>query len=147
MAGAEVDRSQRGYSTAWYAALLAFVLVPLMSLVVDITRLLFARTDLQTSVDAACEAAALAVDTAAFNRTGVQRIEPGLAASYASQAFYASAAEAGIVQYKPALTTVAVFAPTEAACTAEAELVPLIPSSPRLRVRVFAQAKMRFLER
>lgn len=146
-AGGSIDRIETGYSMAWYAALLAFVLVPLMSLAVDITRLLFVRTDLQTSVDAACEAAALAADTAAFQQTGIERIDPGLAAAYAAQAFRASAAEAGLVQYAPSLASVAVFAPTEVACTGAAAVVPLIPYSPELSVRVFAQAKMRFLER
>jgi uncharacterized membrane protein len=141
------ERIEIGYSMAWYAALLAFVLVPLMSLAVDITRLLFVRTDLQTSVDAACEAAALAPDTAAFQQTGIERIDPGLAAAYAAQAFRASAAEAGLVQYAPSLASVAVFAPTEVGCTGTAAVVPLIPYSPELSVRVFAQAKMRFLER
>ena len=146
MTSSALRRCQQGYSMAWYAVLLLFVLAPLMSLAVDITRLLFVRTDLQTSVDAACEAAALAADTRTFNRTGVQQIDPGLAASYAAHAFYASAAEAELVQYSASLTLVNVFAPTEVACAAVAEVVPLIPFSPRLEVRVYAQAKMRFLE-
>jgi len=146
-AGVSIDRTEVGYSMAWYAALLAFVLVPLMSLAVDITRLMFVRTDLQTSVDAACEAAALAADTPAFQQTGIARINPGLAAAYAAQAFRASVAEAGLVQYTPSLTSVTVLAPTEVACAGTAAVVPLIPYSPELNVRVFAQAKMRFLER
>lgn len=146
MAGEGYRASQQGYSMAWYAVVLAFVLAPLMSLAVDITRLLFVRTDLQSAVDAACEAAALAADTPEFSLTGIQRIDPGLAGRYATQAFYASAAEAGLVQYSASLTSVNVFAPTEVRCAATADVVPFIPYSPHLEVRVYAQAKMRFLE-
>jgi uncharacterized membrane protein len=146
MAGSPFRRGEQGYSMAWYAVVLLFVLAPLMSLAVDITRLLFVRTDLQTSVDAACEAAALAADTRVFSQTGVQQIDPGLAGRYATQAFYASAAEAGLVQYSASLTSVTVFTPTEVRCAAIADVVPFIPYSPHLEVRVYAQAKMRFLE-
>jgi hypothetical protein len=138
--------SEAGYSMAWWAAFLGFILAPLMSLAVDVTRLLFVRTDLQTSVDAACEAAALAVDIDYFNSTGVHRIRSGLALDYAAQAFYASVIEGGLVLYEPELTMVSVVTPAEVACEAQASLQPLIPFSPQLLVRVAAQAKMRFLE-
>jgi len=130
---------------AWWAAFLGFVLAPLMSLAVDITRLLFLRTDLQTSVDAGCEAAALAADTAYFNNTGIHRIHGGRAVSYAAEAFYASAAESEIVQYNPSLTMVSLVSPTVVECGATAGLSPIIPFSPELRVSVSAQAKMRFI--
>jgi len=136
-----------GYSMAWWAVIFAFVLLPLMSLAIDITRLLFVRTDLQTSVDAACEAAALAGDARVFNATGQPRIDLALGSRYAAQAFGASAAEAGIVGYSAALTGLALISPTEVACAARAVVTPLIPYSPGLEVRVQAQARMRFLER
>jgi hypothetical protein len=137
--------SELGYSMAWYAVVLGFVLAPLMSLAVDISRLLFVRSDLQTSVDAACEAAALAADVPHFMATGEQRIDPAAAAASASQAFIASAAEAAAIQYDPHLVGVSLLSPTEVACAAEAAVVPLIPFSPDLRVQVSAQARMRFV--
>jgi hypothetical protein len=137
--------SQLGYSMAWYAVVLGFVLAPLMSLAVDISRLLFVRSDLQTSVDAACEAAALAADVPHFMATGEQRIDPAAAAAGASQAFLASAAESATIQYDPQLVGVSLLSPTEVACAAEATVVPLIPFSPDLRVRVSAEARMRFV--
>jgi uncharacterized membrane protein len=137
---------EAGYSMAWWAALLGFILAPLMSLAVDVTRLLYVRTDLQTSVDAACEAAALAADIEYFNYTGVHRIRSGLALDYAAQAFSASVIEAELVLYEPTLTMVSIVTPTEVVCEAQANLQPLIPFSPPLLVRVAAQAKMRFLE-
>jgi uncharacterized membrane protein len=138
---------EAGYSMALWAALLAFVLAPLMSLAVDITRLLFVRADLQASVDAACEAAALAGDSAHFRSTGEARIDLGRASFQAAQAFQASAVEAGLVLYQPALAGVGLLSPTEVACAASAAVQPLIPFSPELHLRVGAQAKMRFVER
>jgi Flp pilus assembly protein TadG len=138
--------NEDGYSMVWYAVVFAFVLLPLMSLAVDITRLLYVRNDLQTSVDAACESASLAADTAYFNLTGEQRIHPGLAASYASQAFRASAIEAGLMLYSPALTAVAVLSPTQVGCVAHASVKAFIRVTPALNVQVRAQAKMRFVE-
>jgi uncharacterized membrane protein len=138
--------NEKGYSMGWYAMVFAFVLLPLMSLAVDITRLLYVRNDLQTSVDAACEAAGLAADTAIFNRTGEQRIHPGLAASYASQAFQASAVEAGLMEYSATLTAVSILSPTEVGCVAHASVKTFIRITPALNVEVRTQAKMRFLE-
>jgi hypothetical protein len=138
--------NENGYSMGWYAVVFGFVLLPLMSLAVDITRLLYVRSDLQTSVDAACEAASLAADTAYFNLTGEQRIHPGLAASSASQAFRASAIEAGLMRYSPALTAVSVLSSTQVACVAQASVKPFIRVTPALHVEVRAQAKMRFVE-
>ena len=132
---------------AWWAMVMAFILAPLMSLVVDVTRLLLARADLQQAVDAACEAAALAGDTPYFNATGAQRIDAGLAASYAVQAFAAATVEAGARLVQPSLTAVSVVGPTEVACEATASLQPIIPVSPRLRVRVLAMSRMRFDQR
>jgi hypothetical protein len=137
---------EAGYSMAWWAAFLGFILAPLMSLAVDVTRLLYVRTDLQASVDAACEAAALAADINYFNHTGVHRIRSGLASDYAAQAFYASVIEAELVLYEPALTMISLVTPTEVFCEAQASLQPLIPFSPPLLVMAAAQAKMRFLE-
>jgi uncharacterized membrane protein len=138
--------NEHGYSMGWYAMVFAFVLLPLMSLAVDITRLLYVRNDLQTSVDAACEAAGLAADTAYFNRTGEQRIHPGLAAAYASQAFRASAVEAGLMEYSATLTAVSVLSPTEVGCVARANVKTFIRITPALNVEVRTRAKMRFLE-
>ena len=138
--------NENGYSMGWYAMVFAFVLLPLMSLAVDITRLLYVRNDLQTSVDAACEAAGLAADTATFNRTGEQRIHPGLAASYALQAFHASAVEAGLMDYHASLTAVSLLSPTEVGCVAQASVKTFIRITPALNVEARSMAKMRFIE-
>ena len=58
---------EAGQSMAWAAVFLAFVLVPLLTLVVDGGRLFYVRLRLQTAVDAACEDAAWsAADRRAF---------------------------------------------------------------------------------
>jgi hypothetical protein len=139
--------NEHGYSMAWYAVVFAFVLLPLMSLAIDITRLLYVRNDLQTSVDAACEAAGLAADVSYFNRTGIQRIHPGLAVSYAAQAFSYAASEAGLSRYSAALTAVSVISETEVACAAHASVQTFISITPSLSVNVQSQSIMRFVER
>jgi len=51
-------RSEQGSSMAWTAIFLSFLLVPLMTMIVDGGRLLSVRNRLQTATDAACEDAA-----------------------------------------------------------------------------------------
>jgi hypothetical protein len=51
-------RLEMGSSLAWTAVFLTTVLLPLMQLVMDGSRLLYIRGRLQTATDAACEAAA-----------------------------------------------------------------------------------------
>lgn len=59
-------------SMAWTAVVLAVVVVPLLTLVVDGARLFYVRGRLQTAVDAACEDAAWsAADRRAYRDGGV----------------------------------------------------------------------------
>jgi Flp pilus assembly protein TadG len=61
---------------AWTAVFLMTVLMPLMLLIVDGSRLLYIRGRLQTASDAACEAAAwFAGDRSYYQDTGLIRIE------------------------------------------------------------------------
>jgi hypothetical protein len=75
----EKRNSERGSSTAWMALFLAMVILPLMSLVIDGSRLFYVRGRLQTATDAACQDAAWSgADYRAFRDTGVARFLPGL---------------------------------------------------------------------
>ena len=66
------SRREAGQSMAWAAVFLAFILIPLLALVVDGGRLFYVRLRLQTAVDAACEDAAWsAADRRAFRDNGV----------------------------------------------------------------------------
>ncbi len=135
----------RGYSMAWWAVILATVFVPLLALSIDITRLLYVRTRLQTALDAACEAAANTADVRAFREAGVWRIDPGPAGANAAYAFWNTAAEAGIVRFRPALTGLGIQGDV-AVCRAEAEVQSFIlPTT--LRARAEAEARMRYRSR
>lgn len=67
--------SERGQSLALVAAFLVFVGLPLLSLVIDGTRLYRVRSLLQVATDAACEDAAVtAPDFAHYKATGETRL-------------------------------------------------------------------------
>jgi len=51
------------------------------------------RTHLQTATDAACEAAAQAIDAAAFRNSGTERVNLALGAGYAQREFAATVAD------------------------------------------------------
>ncbi len=71
-------RPVRASSLAWTALLLGFVLMPLMALVIDGLRLLYADARLQVATDAGCEAAvqvAFEDGVDAFKQTGVKRMK------------------------------------------------------------------------
>ena len=64
-------RCEAGQSMAWAAVVMAFVVLPLLTLVVDGGRLYYVRLRLQTATDAACEDAAWsAADRRVFRDTG-----------------------------------------------------------------------------
>lgn len=134
--------SERGYATAYYAILLAAVMLPLMALSLDITRLLYVRTHLQTAADAACEAAAQAVPGAAFNASGTAAPEASLAQAQASREFNATVADQGLVKYKPTLTHIQIKGDT-VEIQASAGVTPLIPVTPALAVNAAAFCQTR----
>ena len=135
---------ERGNIMAWFAAFLAFVVVPLAALTIDIVRAFYVYTHLQAATDAACEAAAQALDAPTFIRTGVQQIDLGLGSSYASREFAGAVVDQGVVQYSPALNGMRLLSPTKVECRASASLTLLVPSvSPALTVRVASTSELR----
>ena len=70
---------QLGYSLAWTAAFLAFLLVPLLVLGIEIGRWEHARGELHKAADLAALAAAAEVDIPHFRHTGEVRLLPGAA--------------------------------------------------------------------
>lgn len=133
---------ERGYSMAWWAVIFATVLVPLLALSIDITRLLYVRVRVQSAVDAACEAAASTADIPAWREAGIRRIDPGEAAANANYAFYRTAAEAGVVRYAPTLSRLEIVGDT-ARCRAKASVQSFILPIP-LRAWAEAEAQMRY---
>ena len=86
-------RGEEGYSFAFYAIVFTFVLLPLLSLCIDIPRLLWLRSHLQTAADGAAEAAALQVDVAYYQATGDVRFDPPRAFAAALDTFSQATAD------------------------------------------------------
>lgn len=143
MANRVFHPNERGQTMAYFVIVMTFVVIPLAVLTVDIVRALYLQTQLQAAADAACEAAAQALDAPTFVRSGARQINLGLGASYAAQAFSGSVANQGLVGYSPALNGLSLLSPTVVHCTASAGLQLLIPSSPTLNVHVAAVSEMR----
>ena len=134
--------SRRGDAYAWFAVLMLFVGLPLSSLAIDVTRLMYVRGHLHTATDAACQAAADALDVPHFISTGVARINPGLARAQARQVFYATLRDSGTVGFNPGLS-VSFPGPRLAHCTASAPVHHLIPMTPVMQAVVETTSEMR----
>lgn len=116
-----------GYSMAMYAILLAVVGIPLMSLSIDITRLMYARTHLQAAVDAACEAGAQALDVPTFLQKGVQQIDYGVATQNAVREFTSTVSSPALIREGAHLTNIWLVSPTALGCTGFVRVDPIIP--------------------
>jgi uncharacterized membrane protein len=126
---------------AFWCIVMAFVVLPLMSLVVDINRVMYVRTHLQTAADAACQAAAQALNVPNFNVTGAESIEAGHARNLANREFSGTVVDQGIVEYSPALGIS--FTTTQASCSATANVTRFIPLTPTMNVQVQSTSEMR----
>jgi Flp pilus assembly protein TadG len=69
-------RSERGYSTVFWAAFIAFVLVPILALASEVGRYARAKGEMYKAADAAALAAAQEVDVPYWRATGVLRLSP-----------------------------------------------------------------------
>lgn len=79
---------ERGISTLWVAAFMAFVLAPLLALGIEIGRYAEARTMIQAAADLGALAAAKEADLPHFQQTGEWRLLPkahSVAKQYAAQ--------------------------------------------------------------
>lgn len=122
---------ERGSVMAWWAVTLSLIVLPLMALTIDATRALYVDTHLQTAADAACEAAASALDLAAFKASGTQRIDRALAGSYAAREFNATVSDAGgYFGYSPHITRMILLSPTVVYCEASAGVDSVIQFGP-----------------
>lgn len=137
-----VLKNDEAYAMAYYTIILATVLLPLMSLTIDITRLMYVRTHLQTAADGACAAAAQAVFGPSFNLTGRAVPDARMADTYARREFEATVADQGIIEYAPRLDRVLVNG-TFVELEASASVTPLMPVTPGLSARVLANCEAR----
>ena len=134
---------ERGSAMPFYAVVLTTILLPLMSLSIDIVSFFYARTHLQAAVDAACEAAAQALDTAHFVESGEARILPGRAWSWAGREFHASLLGRQMGEYSPSLDRVALQSATVVTCSASAQVRRFIPFTPPMQAIVYSVSEMK----
>ena len=127
---------------AFIAVALVFIGAPLASLTVDVVRGMYVRTHLQVAADAACQAAANALDVPAFRQTGVRRINPSLARSQASSVFYGTLQDAARVGYSPSFA-LGFPSTTVVRCRATASVAHLIPLTPPMTAVVETTSEMR----
>jgi len=137
--------SRRGDAYAWFATLLVFVFIPLSSLSIDVTRMMYVRGHLQTANDAACQSAADALDVPLFIQTNQKRIEPGLARRQAAREFSATLRDAGKIRYTIDGLAIDFPAPTFAHCVATVHVEHIIPLTPNMRVVIETTSEMRAL--
>lgn len=142
----EHPRSEKGSMLAWVAVLMFFVVVPLIALVADGTRLYIIRNRVQMATDAACEDAAWsASDRARFRETGQATfISSGEAAAIAQATYIATLVERGQMNYSASIAVQADFGNLRVLCQGQASVplmlfdyaVPIVaPSASSIRFR------------
>jgi hypothetical protein len=127
---------------AFIAVALVFLGMPLASLTVDVVRGMYVRTHLQVATDAACQAAADALDVPSFQETGIRQIKPSLARYQASTVFYGTLPDASKVGFTPSLS-MGFPGPTTVHCLATASVAHLIPLTPPMTAVVETTSEMR----
>jgi len=133
---------RRGDAYAWVAALMLLVGIPLASLSIDITRMMYVRGHLHTATDASCQAAVDALDVRYFINTGQARINAGQGRAQAAQVFRATLTDATTIKYVESLA-VDFPGPRLAHCTATARVDHIVPITPTLIVVVETTSEMR----
>ena len=134
--------SRRGDAYAWFAALMVLVGIPLASLSIDVTRMMYVRGHLQTASDAACQAAVDALDVPHFITTGEARINAGQGRSWAGQVFAATLADSDQIGYAYGIG-IDFPGPTFAHCAASATVDHIIPMTPSMHILVETTSEMR----
>lgn len=139
------SRHEKGLSLAWTAVLFAFVLVPLMVLTLDGTRLFYVRSHLQTATDAACEDAAWSgADIVTYQQTGVTQFRTDWYPLAVAQATFANVtADAGLVRYNPVVHVILDTPSLSAQCSAMAG-VPLLVGTGTVTVTAASVSSLRF---
>ena len=141
----QVNRAERGISLAWTAVLFAFVLVPLLILTLDGTRLFYVRNRLQTATDAACEDAAwTGADILVFQQTGQTALRTDWYPLSVAQATFSNVThDAGIIQYSP-VVQISVDAPRVSMICAAQATVPLLVGNGTVVIHAASVSAIRF---
>jgi len=132
---------ERGFSYAWTAILMMFLVAPLVWMGIQIGRLQAAQAELQKAADAAAEAAAAMVDVEHFKATGGLRFAGDVFP--VAQAY--AAANAGGLPAKGIFPRVTAIVPDDATRTVrvavEADLSPILGLPVRARAEGTSQVR------
>jgi uncharacterized membrane protein len=133
---------ESGQSLVLMAMVIAFVIVPLMALVIEVGRWIYVRGTLQHAADAAATAASQAWDLQTFETTGVVRFD-AVQAGYAAQAaFAAGVTDAAERRYQPSLSSWWLDESDHTAhVQAQASVTPLFPFAPTVVIHVSSVAQ------
>ena len=137
-------QDRRAAVWAFISVALLFIGMPLASLTVDVVRGMYVRTHLQVAADAACQAAADALDVPVFRGTGVRQINHSLARYQASSVFYGTLPDASKVGFSPSLS-IDFPSSTSARCLATASVARLMPLTPPMNAVVETTSEMRVI--
>jgi uncharacterized membrane protein len=126
-----LGKTERGSSLAWTAVFLTSLLLPLMLLSVDDTRLLYVRGRLQTATDAACEDAAWLVgDRRVYLESGLSQFgDPLNALQQAQSTFSSTLDERSRMVFSASLSITLDDSLDQVLCTAMASVPILISGS------------------
>ena len=127
--------------------LLAAVVLPLMALVIDGTRLFYVRGRLQTAVDAACEDAAWSgADYRAFRESGVTQFLPNLSEvlAQARGTFENTLGDRSRVNFTAAVTIVPDRPQVVMRCSAASSVPLFIAAGAPLSISTQAVSAIRF---
>jgi len=133
-------KDRRGYAMSYVVMLLALVGLPLMLLSIEVVRALYVDARLQVATDAACEAAAQAVNVPYFIYNGVLKIEVSEGNSYAQREFGTTVARYNLEKYLPALGGITLINPTLVSCTASAQMQFILPIAPPITLNASSVA-------
>lgn len=137
---------ERGSSQAWMAVLLSVVVLPLMLLVGDGTRLYYVRSRVAQATDAACEDVSWSIsDRLAWQTVGNDRyMANAQLIGQAQSTFSQMLAERAAVKYSASLNMELDWENGRALCSATAQVPLTILAGQEVTIRVTANAKMRF---
>jgi len=138
---------ERGSSTAWTAIFLAFVLVPMLALVIDGSRLFYVRGRLQTAADAACEDAAWSgADYRTFRNTGQNRFVTNMGAviGQAQSTFINTLGDRSGINFSAGVAITPDYARMTVFCSANASVPLAVMLGSTVSVRAQAMSAARF---
>ena len=141
------DTRERGSSLAWVAIFLAAVVIPLLALVIDGSRLFYVRGRLQTAIDAACEDAAWSgADYRVFRDSGQTRFVPDMAPviGQAQRTFSSSLGDRSSVNFSASAAIVPDFARVLVRCNAAASVPLAVMLGAAVNIRAQAVSAVRF---